>query len=317
MLEFLKAEVSFFEEKLNRFLKQQKESALFEPTSYLLEPYGKFLRPSITLLACQIAGGDIGQGFPGALAVELIHSASISQDDMIDKDEILRGRPTLNKAFGDDLALLTGGQLFSIAFKYISEANMLDLIRDMSDVIKDMYEGEALELILRKKIDATLDEVLKSVHLKTARLFEFAAKAGAKLAKGKEGIHQGLIDYGKNVGMLFQLRDDWLDLYGDPKLLGKPIGSDLQMGQKSIMFSYAYHKGTKSERKILQHIHETHKFDLPQVKKLFTQSGAEQFLFEKQQFYLEEALKCLDFAPGDSNIEKLKKIAIFAGERSR
>ncbi|MHA2407061.1 MAG: polyprenyl synthetase family protein [Candidatus Ranarchaeia archaeon] len=317
MLEFLKAEVSFFEEKLNRFLKQQKESALFEPTSYLLEPYGKFLRPSITLLACQIAGGDIGQGFPGALAVELIHSASLSQDDLIDKDEFRRGRPTLHKAFGEDLALLTGGQLFSIAFKYISEANMLDLIRDMSEVIKDMYEGEALELLLRDKIDATIEEVLASVQLKTARLFEFAANAGAKLAKAQEDIHNALITYGQNVGMLFQLRDDWLDLYGESKQLGKPIGTDLQMGQKSIMFSYTYHNGSESDRKLLQKIHETHKFDIPQVKKLFTQSGAEQFLFDKQQFYLEEALKSLDFLQNNSNVEKLKKIAVFAGERSR
>ncbi len=317
MLDFLKAEMAYFGDMLNNILKLQKESVLYKPTSYLLEPYGKFLRPSITLLACQVAGGDLSQGFPGALAVELIHNASLSQDDIIDKDDYRRGRPTLHKAFGQDVAMLTGGQLFSLAFKYIVDAQMLDIVRDMSDVIKDMYEGEALELSLRERLNVSIDEVLSSIHLKTARLFEFAAKAGAKLARADEDSCNALGDYGRNVGMVFQLRDDWLNVYGDPVEMGKPIGTDLKLGDKILMFVYAYHNGSEKERMVLKKLHETRKFDISIVQQLFTDSGAERFLFETQQQYLTSALDALDIFPSDKNIEKLHKIAYFAGERSR
>ncbi|MHA1918084.1 MAG: polyprenyl synthetase family protein [Candidatus Ranarchaeia archaeon] len=317
MLEFLKKEIDYFGEKLSGIISKQKKSALYNSASYLFNTRGKFLRPIITLLSCQLVGGDLSQGFPGALAVELIHSASLAQDDIIDEDDYRRGRHTLFRKFGRNIAMLTSGQLFAIAFKYLSETGLVYLINEMGSVVEDMYEGEAIEISLREKDNIPLEDVLKVNQLKTARLFEFAAETGARLAGVNDKISSNLKQYGFNVGMAFQLKDDWLDIYGDHQEIGKTIGNDLLSGEKTFLYTFAYQNGLESDQKKLKKIIKSKEFDIQEIKEIFTRTGAEKELERLIKQYQDAALDCLESFPPSSYLEKLKKIVILSGERSR
>lgn len=204
---------------------------LHDASVHILTSGGKRIRPQMALLSYLAAGGeDIEEVIPVASAVEMVHTATLVHDDINDHSLTRRGKATVHSVWGRTFALLTGDYLFTKVYElmapYGSEMNVI-----MADACSRLVEGETLQAYAAKEGTIDRKTYKRIIALKTASLFEAAAKMGAKLATDDEDIVKALSDYAYNLGLTFQLVDDILDVIGDPEDLGKPVGSDLIQGR--------------------------------------------------------------------------------------
>lgn len=274
--------------KVDQLLNQEKYRNGFKPEelreavySYLTRP-AKRLRPGILLFSCGAVGGNEERALPAAAAVEVYHTWTLVHDDIIDNDTKRRGFPTVHEQFrtlalhkgypeneageyGRNLAILAGDLQHAWSVELLQESArlgvknevVLDLIAKLSGLTKGLLEGEALDVLFSKrKIDA-LDEteVLKMLELKTGLLFEFAGITGASIGLNQTGAENDLIkaigSFARKCGIAFQLQDDILGIIGDEKRLGKPVGSDIREGKRTIIVLYAFKNAGVKERAFL------------------------------------------------------------------
>lgn len=191
---------------------------------------GKRIRPTITLLTCQASGGALTEALKAATSIELLHTASLVYDDIVDEDSLRRGQPSLHARFGNDLAMLVAGLIATRALFPIVENR--SLARATLDTMDEVVTGEILDI--RGDV-LTVTDYLNLVSRKTAALFQLAAETGAVCAEAPAGHRLLCRIYGMNLGIVFQIRDDVLDAIGDQERLGKPVGSDLRNGRPSIV----------------------------------------------------------------------------------
>ncbi len=191
---------------------------------------GKRIRPTITLLTCQASGGALAGALKIAASIELLHTASLVYDDIVDEDSLRRGQPSLHARFGNDLAMLVAGLIATRAMFPIVENQ--SLARATLDTMNEVVTGEILDI--RGDV-LTVADYLNLISRKTAALFQLAAETGAVCAEAPAGHRLLCRSYGMNVGIVFQIRDDVLDAIGDQDRLGKPVGSDVRNGRPSIV----------------------------------------------------------------------------------
>lgn len=207
---------------------------LSEASAHILSSGGKRLRPQIGLLAFLAAGGDnVAEAVPMAAAIEMVHTATLVHDDINDHSLLRRGRPAVHARWGRTFALLTGDYLFTKVYElmapYGGQYNVI-----MADACTRLVEGETLQAAAAKSGTIDRDTYKRIVSLKTASLFEAAARMGAMLGNGDETVVNALADYAFNLGIAFQIVDDMLDIVGDPTALGKPVGLDVAQ-QRGVM----------------------------------------------------------------------------------
>ena len=204
---------------------------LHDASVHILTSGGKRIRPQMALLSYLAAGGeDFNEVIPVASAVEMVHTATLVHDDINDHSLTRRGKATVHSVWGRTFALLTGDYLFTKVYELMAPFNSeLNVI--MAESCSRLVEGETLQAYAAKQGSIDRETYKQIISLKTASLFEGAAKMGAKLATESEEIINGLSDYAYNLGLTFQIIDDILDVVGDPEDLGKPVGSDLLQGR--------------------------------------------------------------------------------------
>lgn len=209
-------------------------SWLSEQLSYVVRSSGKGIRPALTLLSGKFYNYNLQYLLPMAAAVELMHTATLIHDDAIDKSLVRRGKPTINKMWGDETAVLLGDYLFAKAGESVSDTQNPRVIKLFSQTLATISSGELNQLRGAFRLDQTKQDYFQRVSGKTASLFSLATESGAILSEAPEKSVQALKDYGYNLGISFQIVDDILDFTSTKEELGKPVGSDLTHGTLTL-----------------------------------------------------------------------------------
>ncbi|MBI4199500.1 MAG: polyprenyl synthetase family protein [Chloroflexi bacterium] len=205
-----------------------------EMLGYVLDSRGKRLRPAIALLASKFYPLTTDRPITMAMAVELLHLASLIHDDTVDNSSLRRGLATASSLWGRDVAVLLGDYVFSLSATFVCDTGNMYVIRRLSETIRDLSQGELLELLAAFRWDQTYEQYQERIYYKTASLFRTAAEAGAVLSEAPEATVHALADYGYHLGMAFQLVDDILDFQATEEEVGKPVGNDLLQGTLTL-----------------------------------------------------------------------------------
>ena len=281
---------------------------------YLQLSGGKRLRPALTLLSSKLCGYEGRAAIRLATAFELIHTATLVHDDVIDKAETRRGRPSINSRWGNHMSVLAGDWLYMHAFSMaLEERNfkILDLLISLTQV---MVEGELLQLTSLRKIDMTEDDHFELIYRKTACLFSACLRAGALLADRSEEEENAIASYGTNLGLAFQLIDDVLDFTSSEEKLGKPIGNDLREGKVTLPLIYLLQECTPEESQKVARIFEDGGFQnvtFAEVLDLIESYGALRAARNKAKEFAETAKRSLDIFPDSIHKDALMSLPDF------
>jgi geranylgeranyl diphosphate synthase type II len=291
---------------LKKSLKGRKPSSLYEPGSYILHSEGKRLRPLLVLLSTKAVGGNFNQVYNAAAAVEMLHNFTLVHDDIMDNADKRRGRLTLHKKYNNNTAILVGDSLLSVAYEYLLKdcnGNSKEVLSAFTQGLVDVCEGQSMDTDFELKKRVTIKEYLLMISKKTAAMAEMCCRIGATLGGGTKKQITALSNYGKNLGIAFQIQDDLLDISADEKEFGKTIGGDLREGKKTYLFIKALEKATGEERKQLLKVISNKGIRKTQVKNfklLYEKLGVLSDAKKEIKKYTNSALNSLKiFSPED------------------
>ena len=231
----------------------QQPSQLYEPISYHMALGGKRVRPVLTLMACEAMGGDSAMAIEAALGVEMFHNFTLLHDDVMDNADVRRGKPTVHRRWNDNTAILSGDTMLTIATQYIARTRNWQVMDLFNKTAIEIYEGQQWDMDFENRNDVTDDEYIEMIRLKTSVLLGCALKVGALVAGADKGDADALYLAGVNMGLAFQLRDDVLDVWGDPKTFGKEIGGDIMNNKKTFLLINAMQLATGDDAVELRH----------------------------------------------------------------
>lgn len=223
---------------------------------YIIGAGGKRIRPMLVLLFSRALGFEGRDRFELAACVEFIHTATLLHDDVVDESSLRRGRDTANALFGNAPSVLVGDFLYSRAFQMMVSVNSLRVLDIVADATNVIAEGEVLQLMNMHDPDVSVQQYLKVIRFKTAKLFEASSRLGAVLAKAPQNVEDACASFGRSLGTAFQLVDDLLDYEGAPAELGKNVGADLREGKPTLPLLVAMERGTAEERQVIRHVIE-------------------------------------------------------------
>lgn len=290
-------------EKVEKEFCQQTVSsiqAITEIGQYLQVSGGKRLRPVLVLLASKLFGFEGDPAIRMGAAYEMIHSATLVHDDVIDKAETRRGQPSINSRWGNHMSVLAGDWLYMQAFSIaLAERNfkILDLLIGLTQV---MVEGELLQLAYLRKTDLTEDDYFELTYRKTACLFSACLRTGALLADRPEQEENLMASYGINLGLAFQLIDDVLDFTSSEKKLGKPVGNDLREGKVTLPLIYLLQMCAPADAKKVSRVLDDGGFEnvaFAEVLDMVDRYGALDAARRKAKEFADEAKRCLRIFP--------------------
>lgn len=228
-----------FEEALKALdINKMQPESLYGPVAYAMESGGKRLRPTLLLMVAEAFGSSAEKAMPAALAVELFHNFTLLHDDVMDRSDMRRNRPTVVKKYGEAAAILSGDAMLGLAERQL-ELFSDETCRRVNEVFQrmaaDVYAGQALDMDFEKRDNITVEEYVEMIRLKTGALLGACAEIGGILGGASEKAQDKLREYGENLGIAFQIEDDWLDTFGDANTFGKPIGGDINNGKKTFL----------------------------------------------------------------------------------
>ncbi|MEO0981864.1 MAG: polyprenyl synthetase family protein [Pseudomonadota bacterium] len=289
-----------------------------ELAGYIVGAGGKRLRPMVTLAAAHAAGGATSASHSLAAAVELIHTATLLHDDVVDESELRRGKPAAKSIWGNSGSILVGDFLFARAFTLMVETGSLDVLGILSEASTVIAEGEVRQLAAQGRLDLPTEEYLAIIEAKTAALFEAAARAGALAAGGGE-YAETLAAYGKNLGLAFQIIDDALDYGGTTTVIGKSVGDDFREGKVTLPVVIARRRGSAEDKAFWDRAlvpAEQREADLAHAIHLIRATGAAEATIQEAEAYAGLAKTALNPLPDGPYREALLDLADFCVSRA-
>lgn len=271
----------FFLNFLNKqhFLRDPKN--LYEPIDYILGLGGKRMRPVLTLMAAEVFDVNFEKALPAATAVEVFHNFSLVHDDIMDDAPLRRGKVTVHEKWNLNTGILSGDAMLILAYQYFENyepAIFRELAKLFSKTALEVCEGQQYDVDFENREDVTIAEYLKMIEYKTAVLVAAAMKMGAIIAETSEENARLIYDFGLNLGIAFQLQDDYLDCFGNPETFGKQLGGDIIENKKTYLFLKSLEFSIPEERKHLLHLYSIQPDDnsdkIESVKEFFLQTGA-------------------------------------------
>ena len=224
---------------------------LYEPISYTMALGGKRIRPVLVLMACEAVGGDIEKAIMPAVGLEMYHNFTLLHDDVMDKADIRRGKPTVHVKWDDNTAILSGDAMLTMATQLIASADaavMPQVMELFNRTAMEIYEGQQYDMDFESRGDVTVEEYIAMIRLKTSVLLGCACKMGALIGGADEATAQRFYEIGENLGLAFQLQDDMLDVWGDEATFGKAIGGDIMNNKKTFLLINACQRATDDNR---------------------------------------------------------------------
>ena len=231
----------------------QQPSQLYEPIAYHMALGGKRVRPVLTLMACDAMGGDATQAIDAAMGIEMFHNFTLLHDDVMDNADVRRGKPTVHRRWNDNTAILSGDTMLTIATQYIARTRNWQVMDLFNKTAIELYEGQQWDMDFECRNDVTVEEYINMIRLKTSVLLGCALKTGALVAGAAADDADRLYEAGVNMGLAFQLRDDVLDVWGDPATFGKEIGGDIMQGKKTFLLINAMRLAQGDDADELRH----------------------------------------------------------------
>ena len=284
---------------------------------YIVNAGGKRVRPMLLLLVARALGTDVAHRHEMAAVVEFIHTATLLHDDVVDESELRRGRQTANAMFGNAASVLVGDFLYSRAFQMMVSTNRLRVLDVLADATNVIAEGEVLQLMNMHDPDISVDDYLRVIEYKTAKLFEASARLGAVISDAAPDVEEACAAYGRAVGTAFQLVDDLLDYEGTTAELGKNIGDDLREGKPTLPLLVAMQRGTDAQRDMIRNaiIHgEVER--MPDIVAVVRDTGALEATRQAAVAQAEQARAHLAALPASIYRDSLLELSIHSVHRS-
>ena len=247
-----KAFLAALEEEISRLDIGQNPSELYDPIHYLLSLGGKRIRPVLCLLTYSLFKSDWEKQVPAALSVEIFHNFTLMHDDIMDKAPIRRGKQTVHEKWNDNIAILSGDVMLVNAYQYLNKVEGLSLkafqhlLGRLSRIAAEVCEGQQFDMNFESRDDVRVEEYIEMIRLKTSVLIGFSMEMGGLLASAPPSVSDSLYRIGETIGLGFQLKDDLLDVYGDPEKFGKQPGGDILANKKTYLLIKAFEKAAGS-----------------------------------------------------------------------
>jgi geranylgeranyl diphosphate synthase type I len=313
-------------EKVDSLLKEvvnleHEPTLLYKAARHIIDAGGKRLRPYLTLKSCKLVGGREEDALPTAAALELLHTFTLIHDDIIDEDEKRRGLATVHIQWGTPIAIVAGDLLFAEVYetitKYtdprrVSSKRILQVIREISEATITICEGQTLDMTFESRETISEDEYFKMIQAKTAALFEASARCGAIIGGAKKSQVKNLGRFGYYAGIAFQLIDDILGLTADEKVLGKPVGSDIREGKRTLIIVHALKHASETQRKIILGTVGNRSASLERIREtisLVSSLGSISYAEEKAREYIKKSKDALTAFPPTEDKEDLINLA--------
>ncbi|NOU48395.1 MAG: polyprenyl synthetase family protein [Bacteroidales bacterium] len=274
---------------------------LYDPIAYTMNQGGKRIRPLLTLIACDLFGGDIDKALYPALALEVFHNFTLVHDDIMDIAPLRRGRETVYKRWNSNIAILSGDTMFALAYQFALQTDhklVPKILEVFSKAAIEVCEGQQLDMDFESIPTVNIEDYLEMIRLKTAVLIAVSLQIGAIVANASEKEIEAIYNFGTHLGMAFQLMDDLLDVYGEQEQFGKKTGGDIASNKKTYLFLKALELCNKDERKLLNDLYNDSGIDpdlkISKVKLIFDQTGVKADVELLMQDYYDKAMDCLD-----------------------
>ncbi|MDE6451301.1 MAG: polyprenyl synthetase family protein [Odoribacter sp.] len=279
----------------------EEPHSLFEPIKYIMEDGGKRLRPVLALMAYNLYRDDVEKALKSAIGIEIFHNYTLLHDDVMDDAELRRGRLTVHKKWNSNVAILSGDAAAITAYKYIEtvEDVYLRLVIDgFNQVAMDVCKGQQYDMEFETRDDVSVDEYIQMIYLKTSVLIAGSMRHGAMIAGAPEHEYKALYDFGGYLGLVFQLQDDYLDVYGDVQEFGKKIGGDILCNKKTYLLIKALELAGDQDRALLNGWLTNECFNpeekIKEVTEIYNRVGVREAALEKIEDYLKKSRLALD-----------------------
>ena len=300
----------FISDYLQSQSKTKEPKNLYEPIHYILELGGKRMRPVLTLMSAEVFDADYKEALPAALAVEVFHNFSLIHDDIMDDAPLRRGNTTVHEKWNINTGILSGDAMLILAYQYFEQYEptiFRSLAKLFSKTALEVCEGQQWDVDFETRDDVAISEYLKMIECKTAVLVAAAMKMGAIIAETSEENADLIYDFGLNLGLAFQLQDDYLDAFGNPETFGKQVGGDIIENKKTYLYLKAIEFSSDEEREQLLHLFSVRPDDnldkINAVKEIFNATGASKATQKAIQIFTLKAFDTL----GKMNISQDKK----------
>ena len=292
-----------FEQRFNSRHFPSHTPSLYEPASYILKLGGKRVRPVSLLMGNELFDEITEDAYHVATAIELFHNFSLVHDDIMDKAPLRRGRETMHIKYGESTALLAGDVMLVQAYDYLNKIKkdyLQRIIHLFNETARAVCEGQQLDMDFEKRSIVSHDEYLNMITLKTSVLLAASLQLGSILGGTGLGNQQHLFEFGKNLGIAFQLQDDYLDAFGEPEKFGKQVGGDIMSNKKTFLMIYAMETCSATQKEDLISLMKNESIDkgdkINKVLQLYKDCKADDWAKELKEKYLQTALKHLDDA---------------------
>lgn len=296
----------------------KEPKGLYAPIEYILSLTGKRLRPILTLMTTEVFGGNYKSSLDAALAIEIFHNFTLIHDDIMDEAPLRRGKETVHKKWNLNTGILSGDAMLILAYQLFGnyEPRMFQALAQLfSKTALEVCEGQQYDIDFETRADVSLAEYLKMIEYKTAVLVAAAMKMGAIIAKAPKADQDKIYEFGKNLGIAFQIQDDYLDTFGDPKIFGKQVGGDIIENKKTYLYLIAKEFSNPERKSELEQLFSTQPEDVTQkiqrAKDMFRESGGAKATQQAIERYTNIAFSELDkIAINASNKNMLKDFGL-------
>lgn len=291
--------LNIINKEVNNIKHTSEPKSLFTPIEYILGLGGKRVRPALALMSYNLYKDELQEVIPVALGIEVFHNFTLLHDDLMDRADVRRGKPTVHKKWCDNIAILSGDAMLIEAYKFVAQTkteSLSEVLELFSETATEICCGQQFDMEFESRLDVSIDEYIEMIRLKTAVLLGCALKEGAIVGGGSKDDADLLYDFGINIGLAFQLKDDLLDVYGDPETFGKKIGGDILCNKKTFLLINAL-QNEETKNELLGWINKTSYNEAEKIEavtaiynKLNLRAVSEKLIRE----YYEKGISCLD-----------------------
>ena len=276
----------------------QNPTGLYKPVNHIMNIPGKRIRPLLLLMSSDMFGGDAKQALNPAFAVEVFHNFTLVHDDIMDNADIRRGVPTVHKLYGTNAGILAGDVMLAYAYRYLTDVSpqyVASLISVFNKTAIEIFEGQQMDMDFEKRTDVTEVEYLKMIEFKTSVLLGCCLQLGAVMGNASAADQQLVYEFGLKLGLSFQIKDDYLDTYGEAEKVGKRIGGDILQNKKTYLYVSAWNSADVAQKAQLTTLLTEHDEEkkIREVKQVFEATGARQKALDKSDELYNVALQSL------------------------
>ena len=322
-------EISQYQDEFLQFLNSKKwvkePKNLYEPVEYILQLGGKRIRPVLTLMAADIFGKDYHSAMNAALAVEVFHNFTLVHDDIMDDAPLRRGMETVHEKWDINTGILSGDVMLILAYQFFENyppETFQKLARLFSKTAIEVCDGQQLDVDFETRTDVTIEEYIEMIRLKTSVLVAAALQMGAIVANASEKDSESIYNYGLNLGLAFQLQDDFLDTFGDPETFGKQVGGDIIENKKTFLYLKSLELANESDKEKIQYFYkqklDDNSIKINEVTRIFEQYDIPLHVQNLIKDYTEKAFSSLNkMGISDKNKDILRAFGMYLMSRNK